>query len=81
MNSIRLFALSAVAAFALACSSSTAGDIKNAAGNEACAQSCEEARTTCEQKCTEELEANRDDCKTACTTAKDKCNEECKAKS
>lgn len=81
MNSIRNLTIAALAAIALACSSSTAGDIKNAAGNEACAQSCEEARTTCEQKCTEELEANRDACKAACTTAKDKCNEECKAKS
>ncbi len=65
-----------LAALSMGCKGSTMTDIKQGAKNEACKQSCEEARTTCEEKCAEEVD--KDACKLACDTARDKCNKECK---
>ena len=66
-----------LAAFGFACKSGTMQDIKSGAKDEACKQSCDEARTKCQDACEKDLEADKDACKLACDTAKDKCASEC----
>lgn len=66
-----------LAALGMACKSGTMQDIKSGAKDEACKQSCEEARVKCQDACEKDLEADQDACKLACDTAKDKCAKEC----